>query len=244
MKTAIAKGLILLATITITLNANESRAQMGSYGQPTPQGFGGGIFQGYGVDYGYGPATAAESWYRGYADLVRAWGENNFNNSAAQINWEQAREKAIANHTASVEQFFALRKFNEEQRIGAIAKGRLSKEKLVAISKKSAPQRLDEANWNAATDGLAWPKALQTESFAVAGARLDVLIRLRRDSSSGLTADEQREAQQLVESMTSELKNTISQVKPSDYAAAKRFLTSVGHESKFDLASGERMAQR
>ncbi len=244
MRTAIVKGFIVLATTAALWRAENAVAQTGSYSQPGVQVETGRFRPAYGFDWGYGPATAAESWYRGYADLVRAWGENNYHNSMAQVYWEQAREKAISNRTAAVEQFFALRRFNEEQRVGAIARGRLPQEKLVEISKKAAPQRLDEAGWNAITDGLAWPAALKSDEFAAASARLDQLFRLRRDSTGGLTDSERSEAQQLVNTMTSELRSMIEQVQPTDYMAAKRFLASVRHETKFDLPSGERLAQK
>ena len=245
MRTALKQGLMLLITITVVGSAANAMAQS-TYGQPyqapiSTSDFG--VTYGYG-GFGYGPATAAESIYRGQADLVRAYGESNYYHSMAQVYWEQAREKNIANRTAKVEQFFALRKFNQEQRLAAIAKSRLSKEQLVSISKKAAPQRLGEGHWNPATDGLAWPAVLHRGTFTAARARLDELYRLRRDASSGLTGDELIEVQQLVDQMINGLKSMVSEVKPSDYAAAKRFLTSAAHEASFEPGFGERLAQR
>jgi hypothetical protein len=241
MKTAILK-LFLLAAISAAATCQSAMAQTGSYGQPSPPSITEEVGPVYGLGWGYGPSTAAESWYRGYADLVRAWGQNNYYNSVAQVYWEEAREKAIANRTARVEQFFALRNFNEQQRFGAIAKRRLSKERLVALSRKAAPQRLAEEHWDAAADGLAWPTALKGDSFAASSARLDELFRVRR--LDGLDEAQHNEIDGLVKEMTEALKGMVRQVKPSEYAAAKRFLTSVGYEANFELPRGERLAKR
>jgi hypothetical protein len=243
MKTAISKALFLFVTLAASGVADHAVAQSSYQHQDrrhphSVREFG----PVYGFGFGYGPSTAAESMYRGYADLVRAWGENNYHNSMAQVYWEQAREKGIANRTVAVEQFFALRKFNHEQRMAAIAKSRLSKQQLVSISKKAAPQRLGEEHWNLATDGLAWPAALQRREFAATRTRLDELFRFRRDSSNGLVGDELTEANQLASELIGELKSHISEVKPMDYIAAKRFLTSIAHEASFNPISGERLA--
>lgn len=245
MKTTITHSLVLLATLTTIAATADAQAQTSySHRHHGHHNHIHGFTPAYDFGFGYGPATAAESFYRGYADLVRAYGENNYYNSMAQVNWEQAREKSIVNRTAKVEQFFALRKFNEDQRLGSIAKSRLSKEQLVAMSRKAAPKRLGEEHWDPATDGLAWPAALQQSEYDVSRTRLDELFRIRRDATGGLTGDEMAEVQQLTDEMTDGLKSMISEVKPTDYVAAKRFLSSVAHEVRQNTATGARLAQR
>ena len=251
MKAARTTRLLFVAAIAAAWIAADAKAQ-GTYGHGhhhhhhRRHGYHGFYAPGFGLGfgYGYGPSTVAGSYFRGYADLVRARGENNYYSSMAQVYREQAREQAIVNRTASVEQYFALRRLNDEQRLGAIAKSRMSKEQLVALSKKAAPKRLEDHQWDLMTDGLAWPVALSGSEFEAARVRLDELFRLRRDLSNGLGADELKDVQQLAKEMTETLKGVISAVNPADYGAAKRFLKTIAYEARFHPGSEERLAGR
>jgi hypothetical protein len=250
MRNVIVTSLILFAFVAASRNALAQSSSSGHHRHHQHEGHHGhrgyvvgGYFPGYGFGYGYGPGTVAGSYLQGRADLVRAYGEANYHNAAAQVYWEQAREKSIANRTAAVEQFFSLRSFNEGQRFAGISKSRLSKEQLIAMSKKAVPDRLGEENWNPATDGLAWPTALQDGRFDATRDRLDQLFRARRDSALGLVSEELSETRQIAAEMTEELKGMIGQLNPTDYAAAKRFLRSLVHEANFNPVSGERLAR-
>jgi hypothetical protein len=246
MKTKFRHCFVMPAILLMTWNA-AAMAQSGygsHHGHHHQHRYRGGDYVPYGFGFGYGPSTAAESYLRGRADLVRAYGQANYHNSMAQVYWEQARAKSIENREARVQQFFALRALNEQQRFAQFAKSRLSKEQLVAVSKKTSPQRLDEQNWNVATDGLAWPSALQGEIFQEERSRLDELFRLRRDRANSDRDILQLEVDRLAKQMTEGLKRRISALKPADYVVAKRFLASVAHEVRFDLKAGEQLAGR
>ena len=249
MRNVIVTSLILFAFVSASRDALAQSSSSGHRHHHQHEGHHGhrgyvvgGYFPGYGFGYGYGGGTAAGSYLQGRADLVRAYGEANYHNGVAQVYWQQAREKSIANRTAAVEQYFSLRTLNEGVRFGGIAKSRLSKQQLVAISKKAAPDRLGEEHWNPGTDGLAWPVALRDSKFDDTRDRLDELFRLRRDSSLGLVAQELTETRQIAAEMTEDLKAMISEVNSTDYAAAKRFLRNLVHEAGFNPVSGERLA--
>ena len=247
MYTTTKRSLVLFAVLALSLVSAEAMAQSrhSRHHEHDYHGRAGDVVvPSYGFGFGYGPATAAESYLRGRADLVRAYGQANYYNSMAQINWEQAREKNIENRTAQVNQYFALRSFNEEQRLDKISKSRLSKEQLIEISKKDAPRRLDERHWDLTTGGLDWPTALQGTDFAAERARIDELFRARRDATGGLAGSETGEVKQLSAMMDSTLKAHISSVDPADYVAAKRFLKSISHEVRFEISSSERLANR
>ena len=65
---------------------------------------------------GYRPSTAAESYQRGFADVVRSAGAANVMNSAAMINVEEARSKNIENDLKATETYFEKKRVNKEYR--------------------------------------------------------------------------------------------------------------------------------
>jgi hypothetical protein len=73
-----------------------------------------------------------------------------------------------------------------------------------------------------------WPASLSGDEFAEERAAIDRLLDSRR--SVGV---EGREVQALVEAMRQELLPQVHVMKPADYIAAKRFLTSLEYEMNF-----------
>jgi hypothetical protein len=243
MKTALTHGLMLLATLAGWQAATafaQSHYHRGEHAHGYPHGYG--FVPEFGFGFGYSPATAAESFHRGIADLTRARGEANVNHARAQVFWEQARAKHLVNRSASVEQFFALRKLNEQQRFTSLARSRPNKAEQVALSKKAAPRRLGEEHWNTRTDGLAWPSGMHRDEFRSACIRMNELFRLRRDTASSLAGRELTEARELVHSMQATLKGTVNELTPNEYGAAKRFLATLSYEIEWSPLGVERLA--
>src|SRR5947209_12006414 len=64
--------------------------------------------------YGSGPSTAAQSYAAGYADVVRAAGEAEVNDSIAAGNYADARSKEIDNRLKGTQTYFQMKDINKK----------------------------------------------------------------------------------------------------------------------------------
>jgi hypothetical protein len=172
-------------------------------------------------------STWEEGMMRGGADAMRAVGEMNYNNSLAMINAQEAYSRYLDNRLKATTTYFDLRQTNREAR--AEERGqRATPEKLAEIAKIRAPDRLAANYFDAATHGVVWPSVLENPYFAEERATINRLMETRR--GVGL---ESREVQAVAEAMTAKLRTLVYEMKPSEYIAAKRFLTSLDYEMNF-----------
>ena len=190
--------------------ASVASAQSGSYGPAIRNGNNGtpAIY--------HHASTLEEGVLRGGADLLRGIGDMNYSNSLAMINGQEARRRSIENHKQYVETFFEVRKINREAR-AQTQKPRVTVEELTRIARERAPKALAAHNFNATTGGLAWPVALQGAEFAADRAAVDALVGKSKN----------REVRQLASEMTEKLQERVKETNPSEYVAAKKFLTGL-----------------
>jgi hypothetical protein len=172
-------------------------------------------------------STWEEGALRGTGDLMRAAGELNYNSSLASINYQEAYSLYLDNRLKAASTYFDLRQLNRDAR--AEARGqRATPDELSDYAKARAPDRLAAHQFDATTNRLVWPASLSGDLFAEERGAIDRLVETRR----GLDP-QSREIQTLAEAMKQKLITQIGVMTGTDYAAAKRFLTSVGYEMNF-----------
>jgi opacity protein-like surface antigen len=185
---------------------------------------------GYG-GYGYHSSTLEEGFFRGLGAAAQGFGEANYLNSQAGINWQHARSAALDNHLKGIETYFAGRRANAEAR--AAERGpRLTSQEIVELSKKQAPARLTAYQYEPALGKVYWPVALTSPEFAQERALVDHAISERTSTNSGAGTDNHRMIQMNVQQMRETLKTRVASMDPAEYTAAKKFLASLEFEGR------------
>jgi hypothetical protein len=171
-------------------------------------------------------STAAESYARGYADVVRAQGQYNLLASQALVNLAEARRRETENRVAQTEAYFRMREINRSHRYGdrATQPSRYSitgRKRVTQGAHESKPELTDMRDGH-----LVWPKALQDDVFESYRAVVERI--LENQATLAALSDRDRSAvTQASRAMESKLKDRIRQWSPQDYLAAKRFLATL-----------------
>lgn len=171
-------------------------------------------------------STAAEGAQRGFADVVRAAGENNLNNSEAAINFEQARSMNMQNHLQYANTYFEMRQVNRQAR-AAEAGPRLSTEQLFRIAQQQAPNRLSNSDLDPLTGDITWPIVLQDTPFAEYRQTLTGLFADRAREGGTVTISELSEIRRTSDAALATLKENIRNYPANDYLRARRFLENL-----------------
>ncbi len=171
-------------------------------------------------------STLEEGYLRGRADVIRAWGDYNYNSSLAAINGQHAYSLKLDNDHKEVETYFERRRLNAEYR--AAENGpKPTMADAVGYARERAPGRLSRYEYDATFGKLFWPALLQHEMFAQERGAIDALISARSVADGGTTAAEIR---LLTSRLEAQLKGMIRELPPSDYVAAKSFLNRLEQE--------------
>lgn len=180
---------------------------------------------------GWGASTAAESYQRGFADVVRSTGQANLMNSVAAQNLEQARTMDIENRVKWTEAYYQMRRENRAYR--ASKQGpRLSQEEYARIARDGLPKRLTAAQLDPITGHLAWPYVLQESQYATERDHLDKLFEARAAASS-IAPNLYRDVQKYTGDLLAALKKNIKEYKTTDWITAKKFVESLAFEVRF-----------
>jgi hypothetical protein len=167
-------------------------------------------------------STAAESYARGYADVVRARAQYNLLTSQAMVNLAEARRRETDNRVAQTRAYFEMREINRRSRHGNRA-ARSPRDSVVSHSRLT--QRPKEVESLKLQDGrIVWPKLLNDDSFQADRATVEQIVsgRIALDATAG--ADK---VTQTSRAMELELRSRIREFSPKDYLAAKHFLTNL-----------------
>lgn len=239
MKSTLKLTLLSLAFVAGVLVCTSLQAQTTSSGsiaiQPVNYGYG------YGMpSYGYA-STYEEGVLRGWADLWQGVGQYNYSTSLANVNNQEAYSRAIDNSVKRTNAYFARKAINEQAR--SSANPRPSAEDIARFAKERAPEGLAAHEFSSAVGSLNWPQILQGSDFAADRAELDNLFATRSPENSGLGTDNHRQIKQTADQMLATLKSRIGEYSPSEYVAAKSFLTRLERES-FDGVSPLGVASR
>jgi len=180
----------------------------------------------------YRPATAAESYQRGFADVVRSAGAANVMNSAAMINVEDARSKNIENRQKATETYFEMKRINREYR-EQTKRPRPTSEQLFRLAKEAAPGRPDPTELDPVTGEIAWPAALTKDQYEEHRSSLETLFAQRAQSSNQLNLEQSEEIREHIRAMQGKLKAEITDIPPQAFTQANAFLKRLEHDVRF-----------
>jgi hypothetical protein len=179
----------------------------------------------------YAPSTAAESYQRGLAEVVRSAADANLMASLAAQNLEAARSQDIENRVKWTEAYYEMRRANKAYRASKRSP-RLSQEQIARVTRAGMPKRLTSAQVDPLTGELAWPIVLRDRQYADQTEQLDKLFGARA-ATSMVPADGFQTAKTHTDVLLAALKKNIDQYKPADWIDAKKFVDSVAYEARF-----------
>ncbi len=107
-------------------------------------------------------STVGESYSRGMADVIRAQGEQNLNNSVAAGNFEDARSKYLDNRIKSVETYWARREIYDRRMAEQAYARQQSRE---AFFSRTLLQPLSDSQFDATSGRIQWPILCREQEF-------------------------------------------------------------------------------
>jgi hypothetical protein len=212
---------LILAAVAVGVAVADSKTDIV---QPPSQNNYGGGYPTY-----YRSSTAAEGSMRGMADVVRSQGQANLSNSAAAINYSQARSNEIDNRRQATETYFDMRRMNKAYR-DSERKPKPSMEDLVRYAQAGKPKRLSPSELNPVTGTIRWPILLRSDEFTDNRAKLEKAF-AERASHGVVGTDDYMKIKKTTAAMQADLKKQIRKAVPDQYMVAKRFLESLAFEA-------------
>ncbi len=195
-------------------------------------GYGGGGYPAYTGYYGAG-TTAAGSAASGAANVIQAQGQRNLSNSQAAINAEQARSMNLDNQLKYTQTYYEKQSIYNQHKQAEYAQDRRSAEDYKRYAREAAPKRMSYSQLDPVTGQLAWPGPLTIDDYADSRQELDKLFAERASSSGAIGYKKVTEIRKTAEAMEAKLKQSIADLPPDDYIAAKSFLTSLANEANY-----------
>lgn len=187
-------------------------------------GLGGGTFYDH-------ASTVEEGAARGMADVIRSSGAANLMNSAASINYEQARKQYIENRMQATQTYFDMKRLNKEAR-QSLRPQPASQQQLIRFAKEKLPDRLSTTDLDPLTGSLDWPLILQSQEFASDRELVEQLFS-KRASEGHFSPDQYLQVKQVLDGMMSTLR-TVGQKFPGNLQIdALKFLKSLQYEATF-----------
>lgn len=188
------------------------------------------VDQSSGADWWYNPATAAESYARGWADMVRAQGQYHLLNSFAARNFARARSEEIENRYKYAKTYFELQQLNRDYR-AQLRGPRATTEQLIRYAQAGAPARLGPEQLNPYTGELSWPVVLRSEPFVRQRQVIDQIFANRVLNDGRMVAEDYLILEQSLQQMQNMLKDRIQEYNTNAYLEARGFLDSLSYEA-------------
>jgi hypothetical protein len=180
---------------------------------------------------GSSASTVGQSYAMGMADLVRAAGDRNLNNSKASINYEQADSMDMDNQIKGEQTYFEMRKMNKSYRKGEESPG-LTSEDSWRYAQMFAPKRLTSTQLDPVTGKIYWPMMFQDPKYTKYCDQLNNFFVQRETSHGGIGYDTYLQIQKTTDAMLAELQKNINMYQPADYISLKNFIQSLAYEAK------------
>ena len=177
----------------------------------------------------YHASTIAEGYMRGMGDVVRSRGAANLMNSAAAINYSDARKNELENYKLGTQTYFEAREMNRQYR-EAERGPRAGKEAWIRFAQIGKPQPLSPSELDSVTGEVNWPMLLKTDSFAQERAELERVF-ADRAKKGAVSASEFATVDKVTQKMLDDLKDQIRKLPPEQYITAKKFLESLAYEA-------------
>jgi len=181
---------------------------------------------------GYHASTAGEGYMRGMGDLVRSAGAANLMNSAAAINYEDARSKNLDNRLKGTQTYFEMKRINREARQGTDFRSAPTAEEMFRMNSALKPKALSTNDLDPVVGTISWPSVLQDDMYKADRAALEAVFAKRAEHNGHMSREDSLALQQAGDSIRAKLKSQVRQVSANDYIAANRFLRSLLHEAR------------
>ncbi|MDP6444628.1 MAG: hypothetical protein QGG36_28735 [Pirellulaceae bacterium] len=203
-----------LSLIVVALTATSSFAQTNRYFAPAPLRSP--------ALYQHHASTYEEGVLRGAADAIRASGEYQYNASLSRVYNQEAISRYLDNEVKKTTTYFEKRRINRMAR--AQENGpKPSQEKLNQFARSRAPKALTDVQYTPELGRVAWPSGLNSPQFEAHRAAIDSLVAKRAPNNTQVD----QAIQQVAADMAGVLKSEIRSMSPSEYVAAKKFLTGL-----------------
>ncbi len=164
----------------------------------------------------------------GEAEVIRSLGEYNRDTSEALMNYEEARRRAIENHQQYVETRNELKRQWRER---MLARNRRRPQPEQFVSRERSQPRLSNEEFNRTTGEIAWPEVLLDPQFDEYRAAFEAIFANPTTKESGAGSNLYRDVNAVAYYMTGQLREQIRYMSPSDYIAAKNFITRLASEA-------------
>jgi hypothetical protein len=165
----------------------------------------------------------------GAANLVQAAGQRNLSDSAAAINYSQARSMEMQNNLQYAQTYYEKRELNEQYRDSQRTK--TTPEQLFRINQQRLPKPLSTSQLDPVTGSLNWPGLLTQDQFTADRQAMEGLF-AERAGHSHMSYQDYSQVQEIGRRMENELQKQIRDVRPDDYIRAKSFLQSLMFEAQ------------
>jgi hypothetical protein len=196
---------------------------------------GGTVFGQYYVNGGWGGwgggGTVAGSYAHGYADVVRAAGEAELNDSIAAGNYADARTKEIDNRLKATQTYFQMRDLNK-QWTEANKTPALTQEEAYRWAKALAPKRATSSQLDPVTGKILWPIILRSVAYKQPVDLIDALFAARATQGT-LDSDQFAQVQQAHDEILATMTANAKKYKDMDIIAAKNLIDSLVYEARF-----------
>jgi len=177
-------------------------------------------------------STAYEGYLRGWADLHRGVGQHKVLDSIAANYYQDAYSKAIDNDLKATEAYFTKRQINREAR-AAEALPKPTPQQLAQYARERAPERLSTTEYRPSVGKVYWPATLNDTLFAAERAEIDDAMAHRTMGDAGVGSESYVRINEAATSIQAKLKDNIRSMSPTEYLAAKKFVTRLAYEARF-----------
>jgi hypothetical protein len=195
-------------------------------------GGGGGFGGGWGFNEMGAGSTVGGSYMTGMGNAIRAQGQYNLLSSQAAINLEQAQKAAMENQLQWTNTYFEMRRINQANREAQKGPPR-TPDDWVRMAANAAPQRLESNALDPVTGQLAWPPALQADTFTADRSELEKLFAERATSHGAVGLDTYNKIRNTVDAALAKLRGMIRDIDTRNYIQARNFLNGLAREADF-----------
>jgi hypothetical protein len=168
------------------------------------------------------------------ANIMTSAGAANLSNSAAAINYEQARSANIDNRLKNTKTYFEMKQVNKDYR-NASKTPRPTSEQLFRLAKDATPDRLDPTQLDPVTGMVHWPEILKTDEYTKYRETLDGLFQATSQKQGKLSADEYKAIRQAIADVRIELKNRVDDYPPQVWSKTNTFLQQLDYEVRMRI---------
>ena len=214
---------LALVLAAASADAQESGTSGGRVYPPPAQG---------GVQSYRHASTLQEGILRGRADLIRGWGEYNYNTASAALIFEDAKKANYENQLRHAETFWAKKALYES--IQAAKKAERTKLREHRLETRNLPAAfpVPQASIDPSQPGFVWPQALLRPEFAYARGQLVSLFAQRTPSNSGASSQNYWLIRNATLQMRNGLADIVREIPGGQYAEALQFIQLVGNEAR------------